>query len=113
MKGILTALENDLGRTKKELSALLISKLEEKVANSAGKKLASLERELAAERRAQIVELMDRFRETEAREVQKEFTHVQRCFSERTEAILDRVYKLVAELFAVDVKPQPEGAEGS
>lgn len=105
VKGILTALENDLGRTKKELSALLISELEEKVAHSSGKKLALLEQELAAEQRAQIVELMEHFRETEAGKVQEEFTRVQRRFSERTEDTLQRVHKLVAELFAVDIKP--------
>lgn len=105
VKGILTALENDLGRTKKELSALLISELEEKVAHSSGKKLALLEQELAAEQRAQIVELMEHFRETEAGKVQEEFTRVQRRFSERTKDTLQRVHKLVAELFAVDIKP--------
>lgn len=103
VQGILATLENDLLRTKNEVSALLLAKLEERVANAVGKNLALLEREIAEEQRAQIVELMDRFRETEAGKIREEFIRVQRRFSARTNDILDRVHKLVAELFAVDV----------
>ncbi|MDK2784414.1 MAG: hypothetical protein PWQ41_872 [Bacillota bacterium] len=79
--------------------------LEEMVAYSAGKKLTVLEQELADEQRALIVEFMDRFRETEAGKILADFIRVQQRFSERTKQILDRVHKLVAELFAVDIKP--------
>jgi hypothetical protein len=105
VRTILTTLENDLAEAKRKLSALLISRLEERIANSSGKKLAVLEQELADEQRALIVEFMDRFRETEAGKILADFIRVQQRFSERTKQILDRVHKLVAELFAVDIKP--------